>query len=439
MHALRILGPTRLVGEVAASGSKNAALPMMAASLLATGPVRLANVPELTDIRTLSRLLRQLGVRVVRRGDQVDLECVDDRPVQADRGLVRRMRASFCVLGPLLARRGRAIVPLPGGCNLGERPVDLHLRGLAALGAEISIQRGQVVARARRLRGAQVNLAGPRGPTVTGTANLLSAAVLARGTTVITGAAREPEIVDLGRFLRSMGAKIEGLGGDTIVIEGVDELVGGQYTIIPDRIETATLLLAAAITQGSILVTGAAPQHLVQLLEKLTEAGAAVESASNCVRVAMTGRPRPTSIVALPYPGMPTDLQAQWTAWMCVATGRSTINDRVFPQRFRHLAELSRLGAKIDRRGASARVEGVEKLRGGILAACDLRASAALVLAGLAAHGETIIRRAHHLDRGYDRLERKLRALGARIEKYRLETVNGVRAPASAPLMGFDK
>ncbi|MGH7135418.1 MAG: UDP-N-acetylglucosamine 1-carboxyvinyltransferase, partial [Pirellulales bacterium] len=420
MDLLRITGPSRLVCEVAASGSKNAALPIMAAALLTKGRVQVSNVPRLTDVATLARLMRGLGMAVEQVGNEVSLEEVDRGSVLADRRLMSRMRASFCVLGPLLARRGRAIVPLPGGCRIGDRPVDLHLNGLSALGAQIDIRQGHVVARARRLTGANVHLTGPRGPTVTGTANVLSAAALARGTTVITGAACEPEIVDLGRFLEKLGAKIAGLGSETITVDGVEELSGGEYTVIPDRIETATLLLAAAITRGSIRVTATAPQHLAVVLDAISHAGAAVETTADSIRLVTHGRPRLFGIVARPYPGFPTDLQAQWTTWMCLAAGRSTIRDAVFPKRFAHLAELRRLGANVVRCGSSVRVTGVAALRGNSLTACDLRASAALVLAALAAEGETMIRGAHHLDRGYERLDEKLASLGADIARCRV-------------------
>ncbi len=419
MNALRIWGQTRLTGEVAASGSKNAALPILAASLLAGEPVRLANVPELSDISTLSRLLQGLGVFVARSAGEVLIETHDDRPTRAEATYVRRMRASFCVLGSLVARRGRAVVPLPGGCKIGDRPIDLHLRGLAALGADIDIRQGCVVARARRLTGASVHLSGARGPTVTGTANVMSAAVLARGTTVITGAALEPEIVDLGRFLQTLGARIEGLGTGTIRIQGVDQLGGGSYQIIPDRIETATLLLAAAMTRGSIRVTDTAPEHLGAVLDVMLAAGAAVETTADSIRVVMCGRPKPVSVVARPYPGLPTDLQAQWTAFMCSARGPSVVRDTVFPERFHHVAELTRLGASVRRVGDSVRVRGTESLTGGVVAASDLRASAALVLAGLAASGETTVAGVHHLDRGYERLEEKLTRLGASIVGFR--------------------
>jgi UDP-N-acetylglucosamine 1-carboxyvinyltransferase len=418
MDALHISGPTRLAGKVTPGGSKNAALPMMAASLLAGGTVRLANVPALTDIQTLTRLLQKLGLTIEQCGGVLRLDEVDRRPVQADRALVSRMRASFCVLGPLLARRGRAIVPLPGGCRIGDRPINLHLRGLAALGAQINVRDGHVIARARRLRGAIIDLLGPRGPTVTGTANVLSAAVLARGRTIIRGAACEPEIVDLGRFLQTLGAKIEGLGSRTISIVGVDDLGGGEHTVIPDRIETATLLLAAAITRGSVLVEGTAPEHLRAVLDKLCEAGAAVETTADSLRLAMQGRPEPTNVVARPYPGFPTDLQAQWTAWMCLATGPSAARDSIFPDRFAHAAELRRLGGKLVRLPSSVAIDGVERFRGATVAACDLRASAALVLAAISAEGETVIRRLHHLDRGYERLDEKLASLGAKILRF---------------------
>ncbi|HEV3340850.1 MAG TPA: UDP-N-acetylglucosamine 1-carboxyvinyltransferase [Pirellulales bacterium] len=417
MNVLRICGQTRLTGEVAASGSKNAALPIMAASLLASEAVRLTRVPELTDIRTLSRLLQGLGLFLARRGDEVLIETRDERPTRAENTYVRRMRASFCVLGSLLARRGQAIVPLPGGCKIGDRPIDLHLRGLSALGADIAIRQGCVVARARGLTGARVHLAGARGPTVTGTANVLSAAVLARGTTLITGAAREPEIVDLGRFLQALGARIDGVGTGTIRVRGVDQLGGGTYQIIPDRIETATLLLAAAMTRGSIRVTDTNPAHLTAMLDRLSDAGAAVETTGDSIRLAMCGRPKPVSIVARPHPGVPTDLQAQWTAFMCLARGQSLVRDAVFPERFDHVSELSRLGASLCRQGDSVCVRGTESLTGGIVRASDLRASAAMVLAGLAASGETTVTGLRHLDRGYERLEEKLSRLGASIER----------------------
>jgi UDP-N-acetylglucosamine 1-carboxyvinyltransferase len=419
MDAFRIHGGIPLRGEVAVSGSKNAALPIMAASILASEPVWLDRVPRLTDVDTLSLVLGYLGVEVKRQRDErLRLETVDSRPIRAGYELVSRMRASFCVLGPLLAKRGRAIVSLPGGCQIGDRPVDLHLKGLAALGAQIKIEHGYVVAEAPRLVGAKIHLSGPRGPTVTGTANVLCAAVLARGSTTITGAAIEPEIADLGRFLISLGARIEGLGTPTLQIEGRRELGGGAYRVIPDRIEAATLLLAAAITGGAATIAGAEPEHLGQVLAHLERAGAQVHVAGNRISVAASGKPAPTDISALPYPGIPTDLQSQWMAWMALAPGRTLIRDQVFGERFLHVGELQRLGAQIERSSELAIVSGVERLTGASVMASDLRASAALVLAGLAAKGETIVRRIYHLDRGYERLENKLQLLGASMERF---------------------
>lgn len=424
MPLLSITGGTSLHGTVRASGSKNAALPMMAASILAAGPVRLRGVPRLADVDTLALVLRDLGMEVARSlDDELLLQPVDPTPVRARYDLVRRMRASFCVLGPLLARRGKAVVALPGGCNIGDRPVDLHLKGLAALGARIKLDRGYVVARATRLVGTTIDLSGPRGPTVTGTANVLTAAVLARGTTTITGAAREPEIVDLGNFLNAMGARISGLGTPTIRITGVDGLGGTTYRVIPDRIEAATLLLAAAITRGSATVTGVVPEHLAAVVEMLRSAGARIELGQDHVTLAADGPPRPIDMTAEPYPGIPTDLQAQWTALLSLTPGRSRVHDSVFPHRFLHTAELKRLGAEIQRRNSTAIITGVRRLTGARVRASDLRASAALVLAGLAARGETIVRRTHHLDRGYQRLDEKLNRLGARIR--RTETGSG--------------
>ena len=418
MSHFRILGGRRLCGTVRAGGSKNAALPMMAAVILADGPVRLEGVPRLADVDTLSLLLGQLGVEVRRsEDDAMVLRSVDPRPVRADYELVRRMRASFCVLGPLLARRGKAVVSLPGGCNFGPRPVDLHLAGLAALGADLRIEHGYVIAQAGRLVGATVPMAGPRGPTVTGTANILSAAVLAEGRTTITGAAVEPEIVDLGRLLNSLGAKIGGLGTPVLEIDGVGRLAGGCHAIIPDRIETATLLLAAAITGGEVTVAGAVPGHLHAVLEKLAEAGCRVAVKDDQITLSAAGRPRALEITAEPYPGVPSDVQAQWMALLSLADGRSTVRDLVFRSRFLHAAELNRLGAHIGLGDAAAVVQGVGRLTGAEVTASDLRASAALVLAGLAAQGETVVHEIHHLDRGYQRLDEKLNFLGADVRR----------------------
>jgi len=443
MPHFAITGRLPLSGTVRASGSKNAALPMMAAALLAEEPLHLVRVPRLTDVRTMSRLLGRLGVDVARTGDgALDLTPVDPAPVLAPYRLLRQMRAGFCVLGPLLARRGRAVVSLPGGCHIGHRPVDLHLKGLAALGADLRLKRGYVVAEAKslsekgsdplsqggltpfrigskRLQGARIELAGPRGPTVTGTANVLSAAVLARGETVITGAAREPEIVDLGRLLTRMGARIDGLGTSTLHIRGVDQLGGAAHEIIPDRIEAATLLIAAAITRGRATVTGVVPGQLTAVLDVLEAAGLHLDVGDGSVSLSAPRPLRPVQVTAEPYPGVPTDVQAQLTALCCLAPGTSTVRDTVFPERFLHVPELARLGAQIDRRGAGVEIEGVNHLTGAPVTASDLRASAALVLAALSARGTTTVHQIHHLDRGYERLDRKLAALGAGIERRR--------------------
>lgn len=418
MSHFRIHGGIPLEGTVRVGGSKNATLPMMAAALLTDEPLRLDGAARLTDVDTLGRLLEELGVEV-RRTDhgRLTLRTVDPRPVRARYGLLRRMRAGFCVLGPLLARRGRAVVSLPGGCRIGPRPVDLHLAGLAALGAEFKLRRGYIVGRAGRLVGAAVRLAGRNGPTVTGTANVLSAAVLAEGQTTIHDAAAEPEIVDLGRLLIQMGARIEGLGTSRLTIQGVDRLGGATHRVIPDRIEAATLLLAVAAAGGRATVAGLAPEHLDAVLAMLQAVGARLEVAADSVTIESDGRPAAVDIAACPYPGVPTDVQAQWTALLSLGRGRSTIEDNVFPRRFGHVDELNRLGARIEAADGRAIVRGVRRLTGARVVATDLRASAALVLAGLAARGQTTVHAIHHLDRGYERLDRKLIALGARIER----------------------
>jgi UDP-N-acetylglucosamine 1-carboxyvinyltransferase len=422
MDAFSIQGGVALHGTVAASGAKNAALPIMAASILASEPVQLSRVPQLADVDTMALLLGHLGVEMTYLGNGgVAIATVDVRTVRAPDHLVRRMRASFCVLGPLLARRRRAIVPLPGGCRIGRRPVDLHLSGLAALGAELRIEQGRVVARAGRLRGTRVNLMGPRGPTVTGTANVMCAAAVAQGQSILEGAAREPEIVDLGKFLIALGARIEGLGTSRLVIHGVSELGGGAHRVIPDRIEAGTLLIAGAITGGAVTVREVVLEHLTCVLDAVAKAGAQIDIGLGQITLRSVDRPLPLRITASPYPGLPTDLQSQFMAWMALADGTSHICDEVFPERFQHAVELRRMGARIRRRGATTLVTGVPRLHGAIVNASDLRASAALVLAGLLAEGNTLVRRIHHLDRGYERLEEKLRFLGARIERVRID------------------
>lgn len=418
---LRITGGVKLKGTVTAGGAKNAALPIMAAALLTDEPLGLLGVPRLTDVATMSRLLRALGTRVVRRGREMELCAGDSLGVRAPERLVRQMRASFCVLGPLLARCGRAVVPLPGGCRIGDRPVDLHLRALEAMGARIELRRGAIVAEARRLQGTTVDMCGPRGPSVTGTANVLSAAVLAHGETIIEGAAREPEIVDLCHCLKAMGARIDGIGGSVLRVEGVARLRGTTYRIIPDRIETATLLLAAAITGGAVTVRDCRPEHLARVVELLQQTGCEVAVGNNAITLQRRAALRPLQLAAEPYPGIPTDLQAQWTALLALADGQSLVTDRVFPARFDHVAELRRLGAGIELDGATAVIDGGLQLTAARLLATDLRASAALVLAALAAEGETAIEAGELLDRGYERLDRKLAKLGARIVRERAE------------------
>uniref|UniRef100_A0A7C2K0B6 UDP-N-acetylglucosamine 1-carboxyvinyltransferase n=1 Tax=Schlesneria paludicola TaxID=360056 RepID=A0A7C2K0B6_9PLAN len=419
MDMLVVEGGRPLRGTVTVSGSKNAALPILAATLAVEGPVHLEGVPDLVDVHTLTTLLSALGATATTRTPgRWDVRVGDESPCLADYELVRRMRAGVCVLGPLLARRGRACVSLPGGCNIGHRPIDLHLKGLRALGARIRIDRGYVFAEADRLTGAEIDLTGPQGSTVTGTANVLVAACLARGTTTLHGAAREPEIVDLGHFLNAAGARIRGLGTSRLVIEGVAELHGVSYRIIPDRIEAATLLVAAAITQGELRIGNTRREHLSAVLQTLHEIGVAVESDGiDGLHVAAAQELRSTEITASPYPGVPTDVQAQFTALLSLATGRSVVTDTVFPDRFLHIPELCRMGAHIRREPGRGLITGVRQLSGACVMASDLRASAALLLAALAAKGESVIRRIYHLDRGYERLENKLNAVGAVIRR----------------------
>jgi UDP-N-acetylglucosamine 1-carboxyvinyltransferase len=444
---LRITGGVPLCGTVAVSGSKNSALPIMAASILADESVVLDSVPQLSDVATLSQVLDVLGVDVCRSDNHgLHISTVNPRPTTAPYRLVRRMRASFCVLGPLLARRGVARVALPGGCNIGHRPVDLHLRGLAALGADIRIERGYVVAKARRLRGAIVNMTGPCGPTVTGTANILCAATLARGTTIIEGAAREPEIGDLAVFLTKLGAQIEGEGTTSIVVRGVEQLGGCRHRVIPDRIEAATFLLAGAITGGQVRVERVELAHLGAVLEALTRAGAELDIERQSITIRAPRGLQGVSITAQHYPGFPTDVQPQWLALAAVSRGRSTIRDEVFPERWGHVAELVSLGARIERNGAATPLpdgqrqeEGnssaavtaqLSRLQAAPVTASDLRAGAALILAALAARGTTTILGLQHLRRGYDTLEEKLTALGAIVRRRQLQrTLGRVRVP----------
>ena len=416
MDQFRIHGPCRISGTVEAAGAKNAALPEMAAALLTEEPVELRGLPRLRDIRTLSRLLGHLGVESDRRADgSLELHCrgeasADDAPYE----LVKTMRASVLVLGPLLARLGHARVSLPGGCAIGVRPIDQHLAGLEALGATVELEHGYVTARAPRLTGARFRF---DVRTVGGTENLLLAATLARGTTVLDNCAREPEIVDLARLLSAMGARIDGAGEDRITIEGVDRLGGASHPVIADRIEAGTYLLAAAATGGEIDVTGAQAADLAPLLEKLAAAGCLVDGYEGGVRLARGEDLGRCDLSTAPHPGFPTDLQAQFMVLMTQARGVSTLRETVFENRFQHVPELARMGADIQLDERTARITGPTPLSGARVMATDLRASASLVIAGLAAEGETVVSRIYHLDRGYERMELKLQTLGARVER----------------------
>ena len=415
MDRLVIRGGKPLRGSVTVSGAKNAALPAMAAVLLTPGELILENVPSLRDVGTIERLLSFMGVesREVAPGT-VHLTSRAVRQFEVPYDLVRTMRASVLALGPLLARFGKARVSLPGGCAIGPRPINLHLAGLQGMGAEIDLVEGYVVAKAPRLTGARIHF---ETVTVTGTENLMMAATLAKGTSVLENAACEPEVVDLACLLRKMGARIEGAGTATITVEGVEDLTGAQHRIIPDRIEAGTLAVAAAITQGDVLIQGCIPQHFEAVMAKLQEAGAAVAVEEGGLRVRMAARPRPVDVTTEPFPGFATDMQAQFMALMAIAEGKSVITETVFENRFMHIPEISRMGADISVGGRAAVVRGIPCLRGAPVMATDLRASASLVLAGLQARAETVVHRIYHLDRGYERLEAKLQSLGGEIRR----------------------
>lgn len=414
MEKIVIRGGNRLKGEVQVSGAKNSALPLLFATLLAPGLHRVANVPQLRDITTVEKVLSILGAHVIRDGDLFTVDANAIESIEAPYELVRTMRASVLVLGPLLARLGHARVSLPGGCAIGARPINLHLKGLEALGAKISLDHGYVEARAKRLRGARIYL---DTPTVGGTENLMMAASLARGTTLLENAAREPEIVELAEALNKMGGKVDGAGSDSITIEGVDELKPLIHAVMPDRIEAGTFMIAAAITRGDVRVIGALPQHQEALIAKLREAGVELIEEAGAIRVKGPRKILPVDIKTRPHPGFPTDMQAQFMALMALAGGSSVISENVFENRFMHVCELQRMGADITIEGHAATVKGVKSLCGAPVMATDLRASASLILAGLAAENTTEISRIYHLDRGYERIETKLKALGADIER----------------------
>ncbi|NGM86089.1 UDP-N-acetylglucosamine 1-carboxyvinyltransferase [Parapusillimonas sp. SGNA-6] len=415
MDKLQITGGQRLNGDITVSGAKNAALPILCASLLSADPITLHNVPDLKDIGTTLRLLGQMGVKAEQGGERtLQLDASQVHSLEAPYEMVKTMRASILVLGPLLTRFGEARVSLPGGCAIGQRPVDQHIKGLAAMGAEIKIEHGFVVARAKRLKGASIRT---DMVTVTGTENLMMAAVLAEGRTTLENAAREPEIIDLAELLNKMGARIQGHGGDRIVIDGVDRLHGASHEVVADRIEAGTFLCAVGATGGDIMLRRAAPKTMGAILDKLQEAGMAIECGEDWIRGSMNRRPRATSFRTREYPGFPTDMQAQLMALNTIADGTAVIVENIFENRYMHVQELNRMGAQIDIDGHTAVVTGIPQLSGATVMATDLRASASLVIAGLAAFGNTTVERIYHLDRGYERMEEKLRSVGANIQR----------------------
>ena len=416
MDSLSIRGGVPLHGEVTISGAKNAVLPIMAATLLTSEPCIIRRVPDLSDVKFMAKILISLGAKVEVDGDTVTVRARKLRAV-GNYNLIRKMRGSICILGPLLARQHHAKVSLPGGCVIGTRPIDLHLKGMRDLGAELTIESGYIHAKASRLTGADVFLGGRAGPTVLGTANVMMAAVLADGITTIESAACEPEVVDLAFFLNKMGAQIVGAGSPTITVNGVRELHGAKHEVIPDRIETATFAIAAAATNGEITIKGARPDHLHAVLDKLREAGVKVERNGTTIKVSRGKKLNPVEITTLPYSGFPTDAQAQMMVLMALTPGLGIITERIFESRFMHVSELARLGAEISIEGPSAIIKGGKQLSGAPVMASDLRASAALVLAGLAAQGTTQVNRIYHLDRGYEKIDQKLRQLGARIRR----------------------
>jgi len=417
MDKIRIQGPCRLEGRVRISGAKNAALPEMAALLMLDGPALLRNVPAVRDVDTMIKVLRHLGMRDLSlTGDRLSRTGGGTLEPEAPYALVKTMRASILVLGPLLARLGRARVSLPGGCAIGARPIDLHIEALRKMGADIAIDHGYVTASCGRLRGAEISF---DRKTVTGTENVMMAATLAEGRTVLRNCALEPEITDLARFLIGCGARIEGAGTETIVVDGVTSLGGAEHAVIPDRIEAGTFLIAAAATGGHVLLEGVEPAHLTAVIDKLRECGVVIEERSGVLEVRPDGPLKPANLVTLPYPAFPTDLQAQYMALMSVAHGVSIITETVFENRFLHVGELRRMGARIVVDGQTAIVSGPAPLSGAPVMASDLRASACLIVAGLRAEGETVIDRAYHIDRGYEKVETKFQGLGAQIERIR--------------------
>jgi UDP-N-acetylglucosamine 1-carboxyvinyltransferase len=432
MDAFRIQGNARLAGRITVDGSKNASLPLMAAALLTDEPVTLQNVPELSDIANMCRLLGELGCDVDGTHGTITISSADPKQTHARYDIVRTMRASICVLGPMLAKRKRAQISMPGGCAFGARPIDLHLRGLEALGAKIELKSGDIIATipgGDRLKGATIFLGGAFGSTVLGTANVMCAATLAKGRTIIESAACEPEVVDLAELLIRMGAKITGAGSPRIIIEGVDELRGAEHNVMPDRIVAGTYAIASAITNGDVILDDFPYDNLLAVIDILNRVGVDVELMNpnddlrRCT-VQVTGKRilQPVIFTTQPYPGIPTDLQAQMMALLCQAVGNSIITEKIYPERFMHVAELGRMGAQLVRQGATVIVQGMNRLVGAPVMASDLRASACLVLAGLASEGETIVSRVYHLDRGYVRMDEMLNSMGAKIERFNADT-----------------
>ncbi len=431
MNTFIINGGNRLKGVVEISGAKNAALPILSVCLMARGRTRLHGVPRLSDIDSMTTLLGELGCHVSRHEPEganpdagpvlngpLDIEVLDESKCEARYEIVSTMRASICALGPLLGARGKAIISMPGGCAIGDRPIDLHLRGLQKLGAEFRIESGNIIGEVRgRLKGCRMYLGGAQGPTVLGTINVMAAAALAEGDTVIVGAACEPEVIDTANLLNKMGARITGHGTPEIRIQGVDKLTSAEHRIIPDRIETATFIIAAAMTNGELELKNGNLDHLLAVQDRLEEVGIHIESKNGSLHVSSSRRLNPIEMTTQPYPGFPTDVQAQLMALLCLADGMSVITERIYPDRFLHVGELNRMGAKIRKEGSTAVIHGVKELQGATVMASDLRASAALVLAALVARGQTKINRVYHIDRGYEKIEQKLIAVGADIKR----------------------
>ncbi len=418
MHYFEIIGGNRLKGAIPISGAKNAALPIMAASILCEGETILRNVPDLADVSQMLVLLNKLGVRSERDSSgALKLRVEDEMNAHAEYEVVSKMRASVCVMGPLLAKRRRAQVSMPGGCAIGDRPIDLHILGLQTLGADFELLNGDVLLRSKRLRGAEIFLGGPFGSSVTATANVMMAASLAEGRTIISSAACEPEVIDLADFLNACGARIAGQGTPEITVEGVTSLKGCDHKVIPDRIEAGTFMIAAAMTNGDVELLGARLDHMRAVVDRLRRVGVMIERGEKGLGVSSTRRLEPVAITTQPYPGFPTDLQAQAMALLCLADGNSVITEKIYPDRFLHVGELNRMGAHLHKEGPTVVIEGVKKLIGAPVMASDLRASAALILAGLAAKGTTRVHRAYHIDRGYEKIEEKLAPVGANIRR----------------------